>query len=126
MATAKEIIKKGKSMSLLAYLVDEVNSYDGSLEHLQTYEFNDDFFNTWFDGNPLEASRATFFGEIQNWNDEYIRFNGYGSLESLTDYQYQEELESNADEIREEALRLLKDGNLDAEYIEAEYQGEVA
>lgn len=28
-----------------------------------------------------------FFGEIQSWFDSYIKFNGYGNLESLSEYQ---------------------------------------
>jgi hypothetical protein len=50
------------------------------------HEFTEDFFNTYFT-SPLEAARKVFFGNIQNWCDSYIRFNGYGNLESLTDFQ---------------------------------------
>ena len=50
--------------------------------------FDDDFWKNYFKDNPYEAARATYFGNIQNWNDDYIRFNGYGNLETthLIDY----------------------------------------
>jgi len=53
----------------------------------QIFEFEDDFFDMFFEGKPQEAARAVFFGNIQNWGDEYIKFNGYGNLESLSEYQ---------------------------------------
>lgn len=48
----------------------------------ELHYFDDEFFNTYFEGNPTEAVRAAFFGDIRNWNDEYIYFNGYGNLET--------------------------------------------
>lgn len=47
------------------------------------HEFDEDFFDVYF-SNKMEVCRATFFGEIDNWFDPFIRFNGYGNLESLT------------------------------------------
>lgn len=46
-------------------------------------DFSDpeDFFNTYFK-NPFEAASAAHFGKI-NWMDNYIRFNGYGNLETI-------------------------------------------
>ena len=35
----------------------------------------------------VEAARAVYFGNIECWSDEYIRFNGYGNLESLSESQ---------------------------------------
>lgn len=62
----------------------EYNSED------EIYEFDEDFFNTFFEGNPMEAVRSCFFGNIQNWNDEYIRFNGYGNLVSMSELEAEE------------------------------------
>lgn len=39
------------------------------------------FFNTYF-SNPYEAARATQFGKV-NWFDDYIKFDGYGNLQSV-------------------------------------------
>lgn len=57
--------------------------------------FDEDFWETYFKDDPQEAARATYFGNIQSWNDEYIRFNGYRNLETTKsiDYDtYQEEI----------------------------------
>ena len=50
-------------------------------------EFDDDFFQTYYYNKPEEAARAVFFGKIHNWGDEYITFNGYGNLESMSIYE---------------------------------------
>ena len=50
--------------------------------------FDDDFWETYFKDDPYEAARATYFGNIQNWNDDYIRFNGYGNLETTHRIDY--------------------------------------
>lgn len=65
----------------------EINRSDDTI-----YVFDDDFFNTFFT-YPMDAARATFFGRIQNWNDEYIRFDGYGNLESLSEYDVDKDID---------------------------------
>lgn len=42
---------------------------------------DEDFFNTFFENNPMEAVRATQFGRY-NFNDPYVWFNGYANLAS--------------------------------------------
>jgi hypothetical protein len=49
----------------------------------------------------MDAARATFFGDIKNWSDEYIRFNGYGNLESVSEYDVDEEIEGYLEDIFE-------------------------
>ena len=98
---------------LLASLVNEINAWDSSLEYLEVYEFSDNFFDMFFESKPGEAARAVYFGSIENWMDEYIRFNGYGNLESLSDYQRDDELRENADEIIKRALELADDIDID-------------
>ena len=60
----------------------------------QIFEFDDDFFDTYFDGKPMEAARATHFGDV-NWNDDYIRFNGYGNLESINKYAIENKIDTS-------------------------------
>jgi hypothetical protein len=47
----------------------------------------------------MEAARATFFGKIDSWSDEYIKFNGYGNLESMDEYEVLEEIDNYLEEI---------------------------
>ena len=65
------------------------------------YDFDDEFFDTMF-SSKQEVARAVFFGDIHNWLDPYIFLNGYGNCESMSEYDYQEMLKDNADEIIEE------------------------
>ena len=45
-------------------------------------ESNDeDFFNTFFEGKPMEAVRASYYGDFR-YNDDWVWFNAYGNLES--------------------------------------------
>ena len=62
------------------------------------YSFDEEFFSMSF-SNPMEAARATFFGNIESWSDEYIRFNAYGNLESLSEYQAEGEIEYYIEDI---------------------------
>lgn len=61
---------------------------------------DDEFWDIYFGDNPQEAARATYFGDIRNWNDPYIRFNAYGNLETT----YKIDYEPYEDEILEEWL----------------------
>lgn len=66
------------------------------------YDFDEEFFEMAFEGKePMEICRATFFGNITSWNDEYIRFNAYGNLESLSEYDAVEVAEDHVDDIYE-------------------------
>ena len=51
---------------------------------------------------PVEAARATFFGKIQNWNDDYFYINEVGNFESMNEYQFKKMLEDNASAIVDE------------------------
>lgn len=83
---------------------DKINCFNEyASEYLpdeQLFTFDEEFFNTFF-SSPLEAVQAAFFGNIESWNDEFIRFNGYGNLESLSEYQAAE----HADDYTEEIFR---------------------
>lgn len=66
------------------------------------YDFDEEFFEMAFENKGyMEVARATFFGNITSWNDEYIRFNAYGNLESLSEYDAVEVAEDHVNEIYE-------------------------
>lgn len=67
----------------------------------EVYEFDDEFFEEMF-SSPAEAVRATFFGNIQSWVDDYVYFDGYGNLQSMNECQYKEEIKNAANEIIEQ------------------------
>jgi hypothetical protein len=72
--------------------------YRGSDDEIFT--FDEEFFEIFFT-NPIDAARAVFFGKIESWNDEYIRFDGYGNLESLSEYEAEGEIAYDLDSIFE-------------------------
>lgn len=109
------------NVEALAYMVQECNSWDDSLEGYRLFEFDDDFFDAYFTGDPQEAARAVFFGNIENWMDEYIRFNGYGNLESVSDWKRDQELKEGASEIIDRFLELAEEDKVDGEYLISEY-----
>ena len=117
------IVKNASDLdaSQLRDMVAYVNSYDGSLENLEYYENDDDFFNTYFSNNVIEAVRAVSFGDY-NYSDDYVRLDAYGNLESASEYEYYSELENYADEIAERYLELVESGDIDdvAEVIDEE------
>ena len=58
--------------------------YQDEIPYLyELIDFSDpeEFFNTYFE-SPFEAASAAHFGKI-NWMDNYIKFNGYGNLETI-------------------------------------------
>lgn len=82
----------------LQQIANEIYSYNGSLEHLQFWANDEEFFETFFSHNPMEAVRASFYGDY-HYNEPFVRFDGYGNLESLSEYGIEEELKNNVDEI---------------------------
>lgn len=56
----------------------------------EIFDFDDDFFDMFYEGKPADAVRAAFFGDISNWSDEYIRFNGYANLVSMSELEAEE------------------------------------
>ena len=80
-------------------VVSELNSWNGCLDNLDFWENDEEFFNTFFD-NPMEAIRATYYGNY-NYNDDYVKFNGYGNIDSYSEYERIEEIKDNIDDIVE-------------------------
>lgn len=53
----------------------------------EVYSFDEEFFELFFsNSSAIEVARAVYFGKIQSWGDDYIKFNGYGNLESMSSY----------------------------------------
>ena len=79
-------------------IIIEINSIDNSLDFLEYWNNDDDFFNTFFYNNPTEAVRSAYYGDY-NYCDDYVRFNGYGNLESFNDYDLEKEYKEYINEI---------------------------
>lgn len=112
----KEVLMEQVDEKTLLEMTDEVNGYNGRLDHLRVSYNDEEFFNTYFCNNPMEAVRSVSFGEY-NFNDEYVRFNGYGNLVTLDEWQLHRELRESKEDIIDEYLRLLEENSIDDYYI---------
>ena len=79
-------------------IISDINSIDGSLDYLEYYENNEEFFNTFFYNNPTEAVRSSFYGDY-HFCDNWVKFDGYGNLKSVNDYELEKEYKYYIDEI---------------------------
>ena len=90
-------------INLLMDLVSELNCWNSCLDYLEVYNNDEGFFEEYLcDCSRMEVVRMTYYGNY-NYSDDLVRFNGYGNLESLNSWQYEEELKGNIDAIIDNA-----------------------
>ena len=104
-------------LDTLKDVVRELNSWNACLDYLAVYENDEEFFNMFFEGKPAELARAIYYGDF-NYNDEYIKFNGYGNLETFSEYDYEELLEENIEEITENLIEYAEYISIDSEELD--------
>jgi hypothetical protein len=86
-------------------IVHSINSYDESLSYLEYYYNDDDFFSIFFGINTMDAVRAVCFGDY-NYCDDFVKFNGYGNLESANKYEVMSEFEFEKEFIADKIIEL--------------------
>ena len=101
----------------LMTIVEELNNWNSDLDYLRVYENDEEFFEMFFQNKPMDAVRATCYGDYK-YNDEYVRFDVYGNLESLDDFEYEGELKDNINEILDELMENYNNIYLPAEIEE--------
>ena len=84
-------------------IIAEINSIDSSLDFLEYWDNDEEFFNTFYYLNPAEAVRSAYYGDY-NYCDKYVKFNGYGNLVSFNDYELEKEYKDYIYEITESLL----------------------
>ena len=103
-------------------MVREINFWNGQLKWLDVWENDEDFFNCMYENKIMEAVRATCSGDY-DYNDDYVRINAYGNLESLCQWELDCEV---VESIRDIARAILEnyeniDVNKEIEEIVEEY-----
>ena len=95
----------------LKEMVQEVNGWDSSLEDYDYMEMGqlDEMLNS---VEPTEVLRMAHFGEF-DWNDDYFIVNDYGNLDSINEFELEEELKGNHDEIAERYNELVESGEIE-------------
>ena len=80
-------------------VVNELNRWNGCLDWIEFWGNDEEFFELFYsEKNGLEIARAIYYGDY-NYNDDYVRINGYGNLESYTEDEMIEEMKDSIDEI---------------------------
>jgi len=111
-----EHLDREKRAELLASLTWECNGYDGSLDNLRYEENDDEFFDVYFEGKPQEAVRASYFGNY-SYTDCYVCFNGYGNLDTISEWEFESLMVDSEEEILQEVERLLDDNSIDIDWL---------
>lgn len=88
-------------------MIDAINHYDNSLENLNYYENDEEFFNMFFYNNPMEAVRASYYGDYK-YLDEYVKIDLNGNLKSSWKYELYFELTENVNEIIDRLVELME------------------
>ena len=100
----------------LEVIVAEINGWDGSLDWLEAYENDGEFFDMFFD-NAFEAVRSAHYGNY-DYSDDLVRFDGYGNLESFSRWEYEDELKKYIDDIMERLLSVYYEVDIEEELVE--------
>lgn len=92
--------------NLLEEFTDELDMLEYILDNYSEREYHnlivfDDLEELLQGYDPLTVAGMVFFGNIQNFSDDYFRFDGYGNIESLNQWQYERELLDLEDELLE-------------------------
>lgn len=95
----------------LKEMVQEVNSWDGSLEEFDYYEM-EQINELLYGDEPLEILRKAHYGDF-NWNDDFFTINVYGNLSSINEFEFEKELKDNHDEIVERYNDLVESGEIE-------------
>ena len=101
----------------LVEVVQEINSFNGSLDFLQWFDNDDEFYQSFFLDNPMELARAIYYGDY-NYCHDYVRFNGYGNLETTDRYNLVKECKYYIDEVVTELLKVYEEIEISEELKE--------
>ena len=103
-----EKLKEKLTINDLKEMLLAINSYDNRLDNLD-YEYNDEeFFSTYYNNNPYEVARAISYGSY-DFNDEYVKINVYGNLESISESEFNNLIEEYKEEIITEYLNIIEE-----------------
>ena len=89
-------------------VIAEVYNWNGSLAGLEVFDNDEYFFNDIFYGSKYELVEKIANGSYRI-EDDLVRFNCYGDIESLNRREYEAELKENIDDIIEELIGCYDD-----------------
>lgn len=89
-------------------LVAELNGYDNSLANINYYYNDEEFFAMVYGTNVMDAVRDVCFGDYR-YNDDYVRLNAVGHLESACKYEVMAAYDLYKDEIADCILAMAEE-----------------
>lgn len=102
--------------------VNDINSWDGSLPHLDVM-LMEDIDEYLFEMKPSELINKIYYGDNFNPNDSYWTYDSLANIVSYSEYDLEDLYESYLDDIVEAAIR-LKDYITFNEEIESIFEAE--
>ncbi len=118
----KDFLRNMETEKLFS-LARDINGYDGSLDWLDYWENDEEFYDLFFKENPMELARAIYYGDY-NYMDDYIKFDAYGNLETANEFSLEHELRDSIDEIAEKLIELKDNLYLSDELKELLQEGD--
>lgn len=79
-------------------IVFSIVSYNVNLIDLGYFENNQEFFDMFYSDKPMKLASAICNGNY-NINDEYVKIDDYGDLQSANKYEIEKEYEDYKEEI---------------------------
>lgn len=99
-----------ENVAKLLSIVRQINCYNGRFDDLDYWENDEEFFDVFFQGKPIEVARAVYYGDY-NFTDDYVHFDVYGNLQSANAFSLAIELKCYIDDIAEEIANLKENDN---------------
>nr|DAX46332.1 MAG TPA: hypothetical protein [Ackermannviridae sp.] len=94
---------------LLGELAKEICWYSGGYEDIvDVYNSIEELIES-SGKTGEEIVRATFFGDIQSWNDDYFYIDAYGNFSSCCEKTHEDNILSQEEEIISDFIEIFKD-----------------
>ena len=106
-----------ENFSDILAIVFGINAEDMSLEHIGFMYNDEDFFETFYKDDVVEAVRATHFGDY-NFMDDFVLINAYGNLDSYNDFEAMNEFIEHKEEIADAIFRLYEQDEFMCDLLE--------
>ena len=84
-------------------IVQQINSWNGSLDFLEWYENDEEFFDVYFQGRVVDALQKAYYGNY-NFNEAYVKFDNLANFESGNEWDVLDDYENYIDDIIEAML----------------------
>lgn len=94
MEDIKNVLEEMSDRELLG-VFKEANSWDGSFDFVDVFDFEELASMT---NDTYEFGRSIVYGDVTNVNDS-VRYNAYGNLESVSEYDLASEARDNIDDL---------------------------